>query len=61
MQIAGRGDGTTMLIGVSITLFASAAPSPDGRTNSHLFMLKHQDRKEGEIDDEINNFSSNEN
>ncbi len=61
MQIAGRGDGTAMSIGVSITLSALDARNRDGRITSHPFMLKQQDDGGGDIDGKIDDFSSNEN
>jgi hypothetical protein len=61
MQIAGKGDGIAMSIGVSITLSALGARSRDGRITFHLFMLKQQDNGGGDIDDKIDDFSSNKN
>jgi hypothetical protein len=59
MQIVGREDGTAMSIGVSITLSALGARNRDGRIIFHLFMLKQQDNGGGDIDDKIDDFSSN--
>jgi hypothetical protein len=61
MQIAGRGDGTAMSIGVFITPSALDARSRDGPITSHPFMLKQRDRKGGEIDGKNDDFSNDEN
>ena len=60
-QTAGREDGTTMSIGVSITLSAWAARNQGGQTNSLHFMSKQLDKNGGEIDGKVGDQSNNEN
>ena len=61
LRIAGRGDGTTMSTGVSITPSAWDVRNRDGRIAFHLCMSKQLDRKGGDMDDKVDDISSNTN